>query len=62
MQVDYVQVVYRKYSSVIDKGYGDELELQYFTEKMDRSHGRYWVLERNNNDSRPLSELQKVEP
>ena len=34
----------------------------YAAEKSHRSHGKYWVLKDNHVDSRPTSDLTKVEP
>ena len=61
---DYARVVQGMfvddYATVKNESYGDRW--RYFSEKTDRSHGKYWVLKDNYVDSRPISDLTKVEP
>ena len=45
----------------MNESYGNEMEIQYFSEKSHRSHGKYWVLKDNHVDSKPISDLTKVE-
>ena len=63
---DYVQITKGMflgyYASLIEEGYADELEIQYFAEKEGKPHGRYWVLMEHDYDSRPKCDLKKVEP
>ena len=42
------------------QAYGDEHEIQYFTEKKTISGTKYWVLQENDLDSREKCELKKV--
>ena len=48
------------YAMVLGSSYGDENEIQYFTEKKTISGAKYWVLEENDLDSRAKCELKKV--
>ena len=48
------------YTVVLGWSYGDENEIQYFTEKKTISGANYWVLKENNLDSREKCERKKV--
>ena len=45
---------------VLGSSYGDENEIQYFTEKKTISGAKYWFLEENDLNSREKCELKKV--
>ena len=45
---------------VLGSSYGDENEIQYFTEKKPISGAKYWVLKENDLKSRERCELKKV--
>ena len=45
---------------VLGSSYGDENEIQYFTEKKTISGAKYWVLKENDLNSREKCELKKV--
>ena len=46
---------------VLGSSYGDENEIQYFTEKKTISRAKYWFLKENDPDSREKCKLKKVE-
>ena len=48
------------FAMVLRSRYGDENEIQYFTEKKTISGAKYWVLKENDLDSRVKCELKKV--
>ena len=45
---------------VLGSGYGDENEIQYFTEKKIISGAKYWILRENHLNSKEKYELKKV--
>ena len=45
---------------VLVLSYGDENEIQYFTEKKTISGSKYWVLKENHSNSREKCDLKKV--
>ena len=61
---DYVKIIsglfQDYYAVVLGLSYGDENEIQYFTEKKTNSVAKYWVLKENDLDSREKCELKKV--
>ena len=48
------------YAMVLGSNYGDENEIQYFTEKKTISGAKYWVLKENDLNSKEKCELKKV--
>ena len=60
---DYVKIIsglfQGYYAVVLGSNYGDENEIQHFTEKT-ISRAKYWVLKENDLDSREKSELRRV--
>ena len=48
------------YAMVLGSSYGDENEIQYFTEKKTIFGAKYWFLKENDLDSREKCELKKV--
>ena len=48
------------YAMVLGSSYGDENEIQYFTEKKTISGAKYWVLKENNLDSRENVSSRKL--
>ena len=61
---DYVKIIsglFQDYfAMVLGSSYGDENEIQCFTEKKNISGAKYWVLKENNLDSREKYKLKKV--